>query len=356
MNRRDFVQQSVTLGIAAGLASAVRLPAQAQQRPPVIDAMGELRNEYDDALIRDMLGTGMCAIMITLCDPKPTGAEAVELAIDGIADYDRMIARRSQFFMMATSVRQIDEARRLGKMAVFYMFQNSDQFGADLSRVDVFYRLGVRASQVTYNDLNRAGAGCQADENTGLTAFGRTLVEKMNAVGMLVDLSHANQRTMADTAAASKKPVTISHTACKAVYPHTRNTTDDVLRAVAKTGGVVGICQMRPFLTAKKTENLHAYFDHIDHAVKVAGVEHVGIGSDRDHRTITLSPEYLAELRKEEGAQVADSELPYFIDELNGPRRMEVVRRGLEQRRYRAADIDRIMGENVYRVYRDVIG
>lgn len=321
-----------------------------------MDAMGELRNEYDDALIRDMLGTGMRAITVTLCDPKPTGAEGLELAIDGVVEYDRMIATRARFFLKATSVRHIDDARRQGKMAVFYLFQNSDQFGDDLDRVDLFYRLGVRSSQVTYNDRNRVGTGCRAGEDGGLTPFGAQLVEKMNAIGMLVDLSHANQRTMAETAAASRKPVIISHTACLAVHQNIRNASDDVLRAVAKTGGVIGICQMRPFLTTKKSDNLHAYFDHIDHAVKVAGIEHVAIGSDRDHRVITLTPEYLAELKKEEGSQVVDSDLPYFINELNGPRRMEVVRRGLEQRKYRAADIDRIMGGNVYRVYREVIG
>jgi membrane dipeptidase len=127
-------------------------------------------------------------------------------------------------------------------------------------------------------------------------------------------------------------------------------------RALAGKGGVVGICQMRPFLTEKKADNLDAYFAHIDHAVQVAGVEHVCIGSDRDHRVITLTPEYLAELRKEEGSQVVDSDLPYFINELNGPRRMEVIVAGLERRRYKAGDIDRIMGGNLLRLYRDVIG
>jgi membrane dipeptidase len=355
MHRRTFVSHTALLGAAAAWRPTLS-GAQPGTRPLIMDAMGELRNEYDEALIRDMLASGMRAITVTLCDPKPTGAEGLELAIDGVAEYDRMIAGRPAFFLKATSVRDIDRARAAGKMAVFYLFQNSDQFGAHLDRVDLFYRLGVRSSQITYNERNRAGVGCRAGEDGGLTPFGRQLVEKMNAVGMLVDLSHANQRTMAETAAASRKPVIISHTACMAVHQNVRNSTDEVLRAVAKTGGAIGVCQMRPFLTTKKKDNLHAYFDHIDHAVKVAGIEHVCIGSDRDHRVITLTPEYLAELKKEEGSQVVDSDLPYFIDELNGPRRMEVVRRGLEQRRYKAADIDRIMGGNVYRVYRDVVG
>ena len=113
---------------------------------------------------------------------------------------------------------------------------------------------------------------------------------------------------------------------------------------------------MRPFLTSRKTDCLPAYFDHILHAVKVAGIEHVCIGSDRDHRVITLSPEYLAELKREEGTQVTDSELPYFIDELNGPRRMEVVGDGLRKRGLSSSDVDRIMGTNLLRLYRDVIG
>lgn len=320
----------------------------------MMDAMGELRNEYDDALLRDMLGSGMRSITVTLCDPKPVGAEALELAVDGLAEYDRMIAHRSSFMLKATSVRDIEEARRTGRLAVFYLYQNSMQFGKDLDRVDMFHRLGLRSCQVTYNDRNLAGAGCRVEGR--LTEFGRALVDRMNRVGMLIDLSHANMETMADTIAASRVPVIISHTACMGVHQNVRNTTDANLRALANAGGVVGICQMRPFLTTKKSDNLDAYFAHIDHAVKVAGIEHVCIGSDRDHRVITLTPEYLAELKREEGSQVVDTDLPYFINELNGPRRMEVVLAGLERRGYKAADIERIMGENLHRLYREVIG
>jgi membrane dipeptidase len=178
----------------------------------------------------------------------------------------------------------------------------------------------------------------------------------MNDRHLLIDLSHANAQTMREALATSKAPLIVSHTACMAVHPHARNTPDDILRTLADKGGVVGLCQMRPFLTTKKTDNLHAYFDHVLHAIKVAGIEHVGIGSDRDHRVIALTPEYIAELKKEEGSQVRDNDLPYFIDALNGPRRMEVVWDGLVSRGLSARDVERVMGGNVYRLYRDVIG
>jgi len=319
-----------------------------------MDAMGELRMEYEEAIVRDMLGSGLRSITITLCDPKPVGAGALELALDSLLQYDRYLATRPQFFLKATTAADVARAVADGKMAVFYMFQNTAQLGRELDRVDLFHRLGVTSCQLTYNDRNDAGAGCDAEG--GLTTFGRELVARMNARRMLVDLAHANMRTMADAIEASKAPVIVSHTACAAVRAHRRNTTDDNLRALADRGGVVGVCQMRPFLTAKKSDNLDAYFDHLLHAIRVAGVEHVAIGSDRDYRTVRLDPEYLAELKREEGAQVVDDELPYFIEELNGPRRMEVVVDGLAKRGLAARDVERVMGGNLLRLYRDVIG
>lgn len=318
--------------------------------------MGELRTIYEPPLVRQMLASGMDGITVTLCDPKPLGPQALELAVDGLLAYDRYLEAHPELFVKATSVADIDEARGSGRMAVFYLYQNSEQFGDDLDRVEMFYELGLRSSQLTYNDRNRAGVGCRAEGGGGLTDFGRALVERMNEVRMLVDLSHANMPTMADAIAHSSAPCIISHTGCDAVHSHVRNTTDANLRALAEAGGLVGVCQLRPFLTGKKSDNLHAYFDHIDHAVDVCGVEHVCIGSDRDHRVIEMTPEYVAELRAEEGSQVQDSELPYFIDELNGPRRMEVVWDGLVDRGYSEDEVERIMGLNLYRLYRDVIG
>ncbi len=363
MDRRNFLR-----GAAAATLTARAMPlgasaARGQRvrgRDPgalIMDAMGELRPDYDEALIGEMLASGMDAITVTLCDPKPTGAEGLELALDGLLEYDRLVASHPALLRKAHAAADVEEARASGRMAVFYLFQNSDQFGDDLDRVGMFHRLGVRSSQVTYNERNRAGVGCRAgNDDGGLTDFGRELVERMNDVRMLVDLSHANMRTMADTIAHSRAPVIVSHTGCDAVYPHERNTTDENLRALAAKGGVVGMCQLRPFLTDKKKDNLPAYFDHIDHAVRVCGVEHVCIGSDRDHRVIVMTPEYEAELRREEGSQVVASELPYFIDALNGPRRMEVVWDGLVRRGYSEDDVERIMGLNLLRLYREVLG
>ncbi len=368
MDRRQFVCATAASAMAAHVAP-LSAPAvsfaneikategPSDPRALIMDAMGELRPIYEPPLVGEMLASGTDAITVTLCDPKPETGVPLDLAVDGLHEYDRYLASHPELFVRATSVRHVDAARRSGRMAVFYLYQNSTQFGDDLDRVDMFYHLGVRSSQITYNYRNLAGVGCRAhDDDGGLTEFGRSLVERMNDAGMLIDLSHANAPTMADTIVHSRVPVIISHTGCDAVHPHERNTTDATLRALADHGGVVGVCQLRPFLTELKADNLHTYFDHIDHAVDVAGAEHVCIGSDRDHRVIEMTPEYEAELRQEEGAQVQSSELPYFIDELNGPRRMEVVWDGLVARGHSEDIVERIMGRNLYRLYDEVIG
>jgi membrane dipeptidase len=357
MDRRTFVE--LASAAAAGALVSGRVVAAPRGNPDalIMDAMGELRPVYEPALVREMLASGIDSITVTLCDPKAEGAEALELAVDGLMEYDRYLAAHPELFVKATSVAQIDEARASGRMAVFYLYQNATQFDDDLDRVAMFQRLGLTSCQLTYNERNLVGVGCRAEgDDGGLTDFGRALVERMNDLGMLIDLSHANMPTMADAIAHSRVPVIISHTGCDAVHPHLRNTSDANLRLLAEHGGVVGVCQLRPFLTLKKQDNLHAYFDHIDHAVQVAGIDHVCIGSDRDHRVIEMTPEYVAELRAEEGSQVTNSELPYFIDELNGPRRMEVVWDGLVARGYSEDQIEKIMGRNLYGLYAEVIG
>jgi len=359
MNRRRFLTTAAAATAALPIAAPRLLAAQrsSPQSALVMDAMGELRIGYAPQLVQQMLDSGLDSITITLCDPKPVGDEALALAVDSLLEFDHHIAANPTRLLKATSVADIDRARESGRLAVFYLYQNTVQFGAGLERVDMFYAMGLRSCQLTYNERNLVGVGCRAEGDDGaLTEFGRSLVDHLNDLGMLIDLSHANMPTMAAAIAHSRQPVHVSHTACNDLYGHVRNTSDANLRALAERGGVVGICQLRPFLTDTRQDNLHTYFDHIDHAVNVAGVEAVCIGSDRDHRVIEMTDEYLAELRAEEGSQVVNSELPYFIDELNGPRRMEVVWDGLARRGYSGADVERIMGANLYRLYADVIG
>jgi len=356
-NRRTFLSQTAALGsiAASGLWSRVALGASTQSAL-VFDAMGEIREVYDRALLQEMLDSGLNAITKTMCDPKTFEREALDAALDGIRSFDAWVEKNPDQVLKALSVADLDRARREGKIAVFYLIQNSTPFGKNLDMVETFYGLGLRSVQVTYNYQNWAGAGCKERTGAGLSEFGLELVARLNDTNMLVDCSHANMATMADTIRASTKPIIVSHTGCAALHDNIRNTTDENLRLLAEHGGVVGIDQIRPHITTLREGALQHYLDHILHAVDVCGIDHVGIGSDRDHRFIELTEAYLDELRAEQGANLNENDLPWFMPELNGPRRMETIWDGLKSRDLSDGDVEKIMGANVRRIYAETIG
>jgi len=356
-DRRTFIKGSLAAAGALGLGGlSSTANATSTQSVLVFDAMGEIREVYGPDLLQEMIDSGINAITKTMCDPKTFELEAMEVALEGMSTFDAWIAANPTQVMKATSVADLDRAQRENKIAVFYLVQNSTPFGRDLDRVDTFYALGLRSVQVTYNYQNWAGAGCKERNNSGLTEFGLQLVAKLNDTNMLVDCSHANMQTMADTIRASKVPVIVSHTGCATLHTNDRNTTDENLRLLADHGGVVGIDQIRTHISPLRDGAVEHYYDHIQHAINVCGIDHVGIGSDRDHRFIDLTPEYIAELKSEQGANLNEADLPWFMPALNGPRRMETIWDGLKGRGLSDDELEKIMGANVRRIYVDTIG
>ena len=349
--RRALLQAAMA---GAALAAAPR--AFAAEAPVVFDALGEMRTIYTPQLIEEILASGTRAIAVTVTDPKVEADKALAQTLADIEIYDRYYDANAAQFIRTIKAADVDRALAARKIAVFYNLQNSTPVEADLGQIARLRERGVTSIQLTYNDLNRSGAGCFVDDDPGITEFGREMVARLEAERVLVDLSHGGMKTIAGAVAASRRPLIISHTACKALWDHRRNTTDENIRAVAQKGGLVGITQIRTFLTSAKTKNRHFYFDHIDHAVKVAGIDHVCIGSDRDHRVIPDTEEELKILLKEEGSQIKPDDWPLYLDGMNGPHRMDVVRDELRKRRYSQAQIDKLMGNNVRRLYRDVIG
>lgn len=360
MKRREFVTvagSGVLVSSMIGRLAAASVPGLRQERPLILDANGEIRLTHPMSLIHEIIASGLNSEMVTITDPKVFGEAALDAALVDLLAYNRHIHEHSDYLLKATGVSDIHRARSTSRLAIFYQFQNTTPIQKELDRVEMFYNLGLRSLQLTYNYQNYVGAGCRERNESGLTVFGIELIERMNEIGMLIDCSHANMKTMREAIDVSGVPIIVSHTGCQSVHEHIRNTTDENMRALADSGGVVGICQIRPFLTDVHSEdNVRFYFDHIDHAVKVAGIEHVCIGSDRDHRVIEDSPEELAVLLEEEGAQFKPEDWPLYMPALNGPHRMEVVWDGLVERGYSESDVERIMGRNLLRLYADVLG
>lgn len=192
-----------------------------------------------------------------------------------------------------------------GQIALAFDLEDSAPLGGDLDTVEVFYDLGVRSLLPTYNYVNPAGCGCLDKEDTGLTAYGRDLVRKLNEVGMFADGSHCSVRTGLDISATTSVPMVYSHSNFAAIWAHPRNITDDQARACAETGGVIGVNGVGIFLghnaPEDRTARIEAMADHIVHGVDLVGIDHIGIGSDYSfdgdqfNAEIAASPESFSE-------------------------------------------------------------
>jgi membrane dipeptidase len=324
----------------------------------VIDALGEIHLDYGPELLDAMRGSGLRGCVVTVGNPALEAPAAFDDMMAELEAYERHVAANPTRLSRALVTADVDRAVEAGTIALVYYTQNATPIGADVGRLAALRALGVRIVQLTYNSRNRLGDGCLEPGNGGLTDFGREVVAGMNELRLLVDVSHCGEATTLEAIAASKSPVAVTHSGCKAVFDHPRNKSDRALRALADKGGVIGVYQINPYLGPRERNGLADYLAHVDHAVRVAGIEHVAIGSDREHRTIPDTPEEKQKLIDELSrlGPVRSVQWPFFIAELNHPRRMETVAAGLARRGYRAADVERILGGNVYRLLRETIG
>jgi len=231
----------------------------------------------------------------------------------------------------------------------------------ELRYVRIFFQLGIRMMHLTYQRRNMIGDGCGEPANAGLSDFGRSVVAEMNRVGVIVDVAHCGWQTSLDAAKASERPMVASHTTCAAVYKHFRGKPDEVIRAIADTGGYVGICCIPRFLGGKG--DISSMLDHIDYVVKHFGADHVAIGTDvaytsrnaaAENKKIPKRPPARAEWRSlwPEDTYVATPEATASMAWTNWP----LFTVGLVQRGYTDEEIKKIIGGNVLRVARAVIG
>ena len=180
---------------------------------------------------------------------------------------------------LVTSASEICEAAADGVVGVVLGFQNTSPFEQDYSTVEIFHKLGVRIAQLTYNIQNYVGGSCYDPDDSGLTRFGGRIVEEMNRVGMLVDLSHVGNRTSLDAIHHSIKPVSITHANPLWFSDTPRNKPDEVMQAVVDRGGVVGAC-LYPNVIGGAETTREAFCDMVIRLVDQLGPDHVAIGSD----------------------------------------------------------------------------
>ena len=300
------------------------------------------------------------------------GSEAVRRTLDLRDAMQGLFDKHPELIELAVTAADIERVTKAGKIAAVLSLEGGHQIADDLAVLRMYQRMGIRAMTLThFRNNNWADSSTDKPAHNGLTEFGKSVVREMNRIGMIVDISHVSDKTFYDVLAVSTKPVIATHSSCRAINDVPRNMNDDMLKALARNGGVVSINFFPSFVSAKdaaagkktisranamqpnltgaaldefarknhfeefKMHPALATIDdvvaHIDHAVKVAGIDHVGIGSDFDG--IDSVPKGLEDISKMPALAVA-----------------------LKKKGYSDSDIQKIWGSNVLRVFREVVG
>jgi|GEM_PF-148028 len=365
-SRRDFLK-------TASLLAALSASATAQTRPkkpgyPFVDGLcldilerpQDIRASGLTALIADVSGYEA----IPTADGSPKWQRTLNATLHSVVAMRRKL-RQMPELLLATDGRQIDKAFKDGKTAVFLQVQGGGEIvGEDLSRIDLLRELGLRVLQITHHHNNPLGGGGLERTLSGLTRLGFEAVERMNALGVIPDLSHASDQTGFDTLKASRRPVIISHGAARALVNNGRCTPDQLIRGVADSGGVMGIFMMSFWLTTEAVPTVESYLRQIRHVFKVGGVDAVGIAND-----FPLSGERSLIEANGNNAEAVKNYLAWWdsiarlgvlgfdrrpahvaIPELNNIRRIHTIHEALLKDGFKPREIEKIMGGNWIRV------
>ncbi|MGH8235845.1 MAG: dipeptidase [Steroidobacteraceae bacterium] len=371
LNRRNFIacgSAGVTLAVMTrAVADRGTFSAADYERALVIDAMGTIgdpdgtapESPPSERLLRDIRASGVTAVSMTLS--VGSNGDRLSKALQRIAIFDEKVAAAPDVLMRVRTAADLATAKKIGRLGLIYNVQDTSLLENDLTRVGLLHSLGLRQMQMTYNVRNLVGDGCLERGNAGLSNLGRALVAELGRTRVVMDLSHAGQRTIAEAIAEAKVPPIISHTGCRDLRDHPRNVYDAELRALAGKGGVVGVYFM-PFLVERGAARKEDLIRHVEHAVNVCGEDHVGLGTDGMISTTVIDDDYRSSLREDYESRMkqgiaAPGEGPdayQVVLDYNEPRRMQRLAEDLSARGWSQSRIVKLLGGNFARVFKEV--
>jgi membrane dipeptidase len=362
-------------GAAAALAAAPALAKGAARAPwyrnaIVIDGLGGIGDPYgpDDQLRlsdrawAESRATGITAVRDTLL-PVGNFTDSWEQFRKNLSDYHNILLANPDRLKLVQKAADIPACKREGTLGIILGTQDTAMVGPALDRLAEMKKGGVRCIQLTYNLANLSGDGSIEPRNAGLTNLGRDTIRRIEAEKLLLDLAHGGAHTIEEAAAFAKRPLTISHTGARAITDHPRNVSDAAIRAVADKGGVVGVYFM-PYLAPNSHPTGAMLLDHIDHVAKVAGEDHVAIGTDGGVLPLVIDAKARENARKDyEQRKAAGIAAPgegpdvfTVVEDYNSIDKLERLGSDLMKRGWTGARIEKLLGGNLLRLYGDVWG
>jgi len=314
-------------------------------------------DEIEDVMIEDWRKQGFSAVLIPqgILDPATMAPvnDCFGHAQRVFGHWNAYVAAHADDLMLITCSADFDRVRTSGRIGFLVGTHNAGELFRTLDDVDAFHQIGLRHGLLTCFGQNRLGTSADEgeDRDGGLTRYGRAVVERMNKVGVAVDVSHCGMKTRRETFEVSSKPVLVTHGNAAAVCPSPRNNSDDMLKALAATGGVIGLMFWRPMVSSDETVTVEHVLDHFDHVSQLIGPEHVGLGLETP----------LEGFDSCENVFKASSQVSYLktvrrmdIPELCNHRRIYILVEGLLRRGYSDGDIEGILGRNFERAFCEI--
>ncbi len=243
------------------------------ERPIRIDCLQYCN--WSEEIFRQMRDGGLDAVHVTICYH-----ELFRETVANFEAWNRMFERYADLVMPGRWAADVHEAKRTGRTAIFFGFQNCSPIEDDIGLVEILHRLGARFMQLSYNNQSLLATGCYEAEDPGLTRMGKGVVKEMNRVGLVVDMSHSAERSTLEAIEASERPIAITHANPSFWHPALRNKSDDVLKALAQSGGMIGFSLYPHHLKDKSDCTLESFCEMAARAAEMIGPEHIGIGSD----------------------------------------------------------------------------
>lgn len=336
----------------------------------LIDGLGGIGDPYSpdenlrfsDRAWSEMKATGMTAVRDTIL-PVGNHVDAWEQFKSNLLDFHNIVFANPDRLKLVKTAADISECKREGMLGLILGTQDTAMVGPDLERLGEMKKGGVRCVQLTYNLANLSGDGSIEPRNGGLTNLGRDTVRRIEHEKLLLDLAHGGARTIDEAIAYARRPLAISHTGARAITDHPRNVSDAAIRAVADKGGVVGIYFM-PYLSTDSHPTGGKLLDHIDHVARVAGEDHVSIGTDGGVLPLVIDAKAMENARKDyEQRKAAGIAAPgegpdvfTVVRDYNSIDKLERLGSDLSRRGWSQDRVEKLFGLNLLRLYREVWG
>jgi membrane dipeptidase len=298
---------------------------------------------------------------VTTYAPSVGGTEGASASLNMLATWHRLIRERDDILLVRRA-HDVEIAKQTGRLGIYLHFQGTDPIEVNLDLVDLYKALGVGMIQLTYNIRNRVGDGCEERTDSGLSRFGMKLIERLNQARVIVDCTHTGLRTSLEAIEYSKAPVVLSHSNVSDVHSSPRNVSNELIDAIARSGGVIGVVGFPGMVAQTAKPSLDQFIAHIDAIVERVGIDHVGLGIDYYSGQAGIASDESARRVYDGMVQTGlwSTAYPtpphYYPAGIETPRTLSNLTCRLIDRGYKHADVGKVLGGNWLRVMRAVWG